>query len=88
MNLGEKIKLERQRKKISQQQLADAAGIHQKNISKYESDAVVPSAVVLKHIADCLEASTDYLLGDGEQTIKDTALLDQFKQIDSLNEQD
>ena len=48
----------------------------------------LPSALVLKHIADCLEVSADYLLGDGEQTIKDTALFDQFKQIDSLNEQD
>ena len=41
----------------------------------------LPSALVLKHIADCLEVSADYLLGDGEQTIKDTALFDNLSKL-------
>jgi len=36
MTLGEKIKLARMQKKISQQKLGEEAGTHQKNISKYE----------------------------------------------------
>ncbi|WP_435315305.1 hypothetical protein [Cellulophaga fucicola] len=33
-----------------------------------------------------LEVSTDYLLGDEEITIKDTALFKQFKEVDNLKD--
>ncbi|WMJ75303.1 helix-turn-helix transcriptional regulator [Cytophagaceae bacterium ABcell3] len=89
MTLGEKIKLTRSKKKLSQQELSEKAGIHQKNISKYEKDLVIPSAVVLKNIADALEVTTDYLLGSEEtNTIKDTALLKQFKEVDTMPDED
>lgn len=88
MTLGEKIKLTRMQKKLSQQQLADKAGVHQKNISKYESNDVVPSALTLKAIADALEVTADYLLGSDEAAIKDTALFQQFKAIDNLPDQE
>ncbi len=85
MTLGEAIKLTRMQKKMSQQQLADKAEVHQKNISKYENNDVVPSAITLKAIADSLEVTTDYLLGGEQETaIKDTALLKQFKDIDNM----
>ena len=65
------------------------AKTHQKNISKYEQDLVVPSAVTLKRIADALQVTTDYLLGNElENTIKDTALLKQFKEVDNLKDED
>lgn len=84
MTLGERIKLIRQQKKLSQQELGEKAGIHQKNISKYEKDDVAPSALTLKAIADILEVTTDYLLGNDAAVIKDTALLKQFKDIDNM----
>ena len=84
MTLGEKIRLARTKKKRSQQELSEKAGTHQKNISKYEKDLVVPSAVTLKAIADTLEVTTDYLLGNDNASIKDTALLKQFKEVDNL----
>jgi transcriptional regulator with XRE-family HTH domain len=89
MTLGEKIKFARSKKNISQQELSEKAGTHQKNISKYEKDAVVPSATTLKKIADILEVTSDYLLGDENiETIKDLALLKQFKEIDNLPDED
>ena len=89
MTLGEKIKLARMHKKISQQELSEKAGTHQKNISKYEQDLVVPSAITLKRIADILEVTTDYLLGgDNQNSIKDTTLLKQFKEVDGLKEEE
>lgn len=85
MTLGEKIKLARMQKKISQQELGDAAETHQKNVSKYEKDLVIPSAITLKKIADALEVTTDYLLGhEDNAAIKDTALLKQFKEVDTM----
>ena len=73
---------------MSQIELAKAAGVHQKNISKYENDGVIPSAIVLKGIAVALGVTTDYLLGDVEEDhIKDTVftvLLKYFKEIDNM----
>lgn len=84
MTLGERIRLTRQQKKLSQQELAEKASVHQKNISKYEKDDVVPSALTLKSIADVLEVTTDYLLGNDTAAIKDIALLKQFKDVDNM----
>lgn len=86
MTLGEKIRIARTKKNMSQQDLSEKAGTHQKNISKYEKDLVVPSALTLKSMADALDVTTDYLLGNEENTIKDTSLLKQFNEIDHLPE--
>ena len=69
---------------MSQQELSEKSGTHQKNISKYEKDLVIPSALTLKAIADTLEVTTDYLLGNEIDAIKDTALLKQFKEVDNM----
>lgn len=85
MDLGERIKISRQKKKMSQQDLGNSAETHQKNISKYEQNMVVPSAITLKKIADALEVTTDYLLGgDNDNVVKDTQLLAYFKAIDAM----
>lgn len=85
MTLGEKIKIYRLKKKFSQQDLGNLVETHQKNISKYEQDAVIPSATTLKKIADALEVSTDFLLGgDNDNVIKDITLLKYFKEIDNM----
>ena len=88
MTLGEKIKLARMRKNLSQKQLGQLAETHQKNISKYEQNLVVPAATTLKNIADSLEVTTDYLLGDERGVIQDTALLNQFQVVDTMPEND
>lgn len=69
MTLGEKIRIARAKKKISQQELSEKAGTHQKNISKYEKELVV---------------TTDYLQDNDNASIKDMALLKQFKEVDNL----
>lgn len=76
-------------KKMSQLELSKMAGIHQKNISKYENDGVIPSAITLKDIATALEVTTDYLLGSDakNQAIKDTNLFNYFKEVDSMPEE-
>ena len=84
-NLGERIKIVRMQKKMSQADLASAANVHQKNISKYEGGGVVPSALILKEMARALGVSADYLLGgDQDDIIKDTELMKHFKDIDKM----
>ena len=89
MTLGQKIKLGRTQKKMSQQDLGLIADTHQKNISKYEKDLVIPSATTLKKIADAIQVTTDYLLGNEKMdTVKDTALMQQFQEIDKMPEEE
>ena len=87
MTLGDKIKIVRQQKKMSQNELAELSGVMQKNISRYEQDTSVPSATALKKIADALGVTADYLLGENEEEvlIQDKELLQKFKIIQSMN---
>ncbi len=52
----------------------------------------MPTTAILVKIADALEVSLDYLVREAEDRavgkVKDSALLDQFTQIDSLPESD
>ncbi len=85
MTLGENMEIVRMQKKMSQADLAKLADVHQKNISKYENDGVIPSALVLKEIARALGVTTDFLLGSQSDTvIKDVKLLNFFKEIDNM----
>ena len=85
MSLGERIKLVRMQRKFSQSELARMADVHQKNISKYENEGVVPSAMTLKAIADALDVTTDYLLGsEREGTIQDKNLLRYLREVDQM----
>ncbi len=85
MTLGERIKIARMQKKINQQALSNKANVHQKNISKYENNGVIPSAITLKNIANVLGVTTDYLLGnEHDDVIKDTLLLKYLKKVDKM----
>ncbi|MBO4894854.1 MAG: helix-turn-helix transcriptional regulator [Clostridia bacterium] len=49
--------------KISQQQLADAIGVSQQSVNKYENQDVEPDIDILIKIADFFSVSVDYLIG-------------------------
>jgi transcriptional regulator with XRE-family HTH domain len=88
----EKLKQARNQKGLTQGQLAKRAGTDSQRISKYERGVLVPTTAILVKLADALDVSIDYLLREAEGRavgkIRDTALLDQFSQIDSLPESD
>lgn len=88
----EKLTQARKRKGLTQGQLARLTGTDSQRISRYERGVLVPTTAILIKLADALDVSLDYLLREAEAravgTIRDTALLDQFAQIDSLPEQD
>ena len=60
MNNIKKIKNKR---KITQVDLANAINVKQETISAYESNKALPSCEALIKIAEYLNTSTDYLLG-------------------------
>ena len=60
------LKALRNKKGISQQKLADAIGVSQQSINKYENHKIEPDISTLIKIADFFETSVDYLIGHTE----------------------
>ena len=57
------LKALRNKKGISQQQLADVIGVTQQSVNKYENHSVEPDIYTLIKIADYFETTIDYLVG-------------------------
>lgn len=57
-----KLKLLRKERGLSQQYVADAVGISQQSINKYENHNVQPDLDTLKKLADLFHTSIDYLV--------------------------
>ena len=64
--LGEKIKLYRENKKMTQLEIAEYLGVKPATISKYESGTLEPNIESLKKISELFEISIDDLLKDEE----------------------
>jgi transcriptional regulator with XRE-family HTH domain len=62
MSLGKKIKLLRQEKGWSQDELAFHAQIDGRQVSRYENDKVTPSVEVVVKLAKAFDVSVDHLL--------------------------
>lgn len=79
---------------MSQSQLAQEVGIHQKNIGKYEKDEYTPSAIILRDIATVFGVTADYLLfgaqagsKEGVIHIKDRQLAQCLQELDELDDE-
>ena len=85
MTIAERIRLTRQQKGLSQKELSEKAIINLKSLSRYELGTSIPSADVLKAIADALNVASDVLLEDNIQTtIIDKELLKKIEMIQYL----
>ena len=93
MNLGENIKLIRQKRGLQQKQVALAVGVDQSNYNKIENGKREPSVTILKKLADLFEVTTDYLINPDtdlpkEVTIEDKTANEQLKLITELDQED
>ena len=61
--IGDRIKAQRVKRKMSQKQLADRLALTQSTISSYESEQTLPSKEILYQLAVIFDCTTDYLLG-------------------------
>lgn len=61
-----RLKQLRQAKGVSQAQLADAVGVSQQSVNKYENHSVEPDIRTLMAMADYFGTSVDYLIGHTE----------------------
>ena len=80
---GDKIKLYRENKKMTQNEGADILGVSSATISKYESGALEPNIESLKRLAELFEISIDELLNDEEKKFD----ISKINVLDILREQ-
>lgn len=81
--LGDKIKLYRESKKMTQNNLANILEVSAGTVSKYESGALEPNIESLKRLADLFEISIDELLKDEEEKFD----VSKINVLDTLREQ-
>ncbi len=91
MSLGTKIKEIRKEQGLSQGDLGKRSGIHEKLVSKYENERIVPTADTLKKIAQALHVSADYLIfenvpKEGKAELKDLELFTMFKEVEDMGD--
>jgi transcriptional regulator with XRE-family HTH domain len=67
---GQRMRRLRQSKGLSQEALGDRVGLSQRMVAYYEIQGGVPSADLLRKLADALGVSTDLLLGRAPESHK------------------
>ena len=76
----------RDKKGWSQTDLAVKSGVSRVMIGKYERGEAVPSIDAAKKIADALEVSLDYLVGEGINSTLDKHALKRLQDLENLEE--
>jgi transcriptional regulator with XRE-family HTH domain len=61
--IGERLRLLREEKELTQQQIANGINSTQQKISNYEKDIVEPDCETLIKLANFFNTTTDYILG-------------------------
>lgn len=90
ISFGKKLKECRELNKVSQNELAKLINAHHSIIGKYERDEVKPSIDVVKKLAEVLNTTVGYLLGetDDKNLLKDPAMLKRLNDITTFSKQD
>jgi len=86
---GKKLAGLRKEKKLSQTELAKQLSTSVSVISRYERDEMTPSIDTAKKLANFLNTSVGYLLGENEQAdlFKNPEMLKRFKDILSFSKE-
>ncbi|QTY26813.1 helix-turn-helix domain-containing protein [Flavobacterium sp. CS20] len=89
-SFGSKLKECRSEKGFSQTELAKQIDTYHSIIGKYERDEVKPTIDVVKRLANVLETTVGYLLGETEERelLKDPTMLRRLNDIAKFPEND
>lgn len=79
--MSERLGQLRKERGLTQQGLADLAGVHLTQIQRYESGAAQPTLDVMKKLAIALTASTDWLLFEEDERGPGDELKQQFEAL-------
>ncbi len=86
MTFGERLSLVRKRKKLSQAEVGKKIGINGDAIGRYERNEVKPTIEMATKIAQALQISLDYLVGNTDIEL-DKATLNRIQEIDRLSDE-
>ena len=70
-NIGNNIRAFREAAHLTQDELAERAGVNRVTIAKYESGRIEPSSATLPRLAAALHISADALLGEDRELLSD-----------------
>ena len=89
-SFGKKITECRKAKNLSQKELAQIFNTSHTTIGKYERDEMIPSIEAAKKLANILDTTVGYLLGETEQDnlFKDPKMLNRLQDISKLPEKE
>lgn len=82
--LGEKIKLYRESKNMTQGEIADILGVKAATISKYEAGTLEPNIESLKRLAELFEVSIDELLKEDKFDVSQINILEVLREQKSM----
>ena len=90
VSFGKKLRECREAKGLSQSEFARQINAHHSIIGRYERDEVKPTIDVVKKLAEVLDTTVGYLLGETEDRnlLKDPAMLKRLNDIEKLPEED
>lgn len=89
ITFGKRLTEVRKENKISQDTLAKKIGVHGAVIGRYERDEVKPSIEVAAQIAEALEISLDYLVGNTNLMLDNNIIhrIQDIQQLDNENKE-
>ncbi len=85
MNIGSKIIELRKAKNWSQSDLSKEVGVSREIIGRYERDEVSPSLDTAKKIADALDTTLDYVVGEKIASTFDKKTVKRIQEIEKLD---
>jgi transcriptional regulator with XRE-family HTH domain len=86
MTFGERLSLVRKRKKLSQAEVGKMININGDAVGRYERNEVRPTIEMATKLAQALEVSLDYLVGNTDIEL-DKATLNRVQEINKLSEE-
>jgi len=88
MDLGNTITQERKAKGLTRDELAAQVGTSGAIIGRYERGEITPSVEVAAKIADALDVSLDYLVGNTTVLVKDKKMLYRLELLEKISGED
>jgi len=85
VDFGFRLKTVREEKGLKREEVANKIGTSAAIIGRYERNERTPSVDIAKNIAEALEVSLDYLVGDTTVLLKDKKMLYRIELLQKIN---
>ncbi|HET8885633.1 MAG TPA: helix-turn-helix transcriptional regulator [Salinimicrobium sp.] len=88
MDFGDRITLVRKQKKLSQSELGKLADVSGDIVGKYERNEMKPSIETARRLANALNVTLDYLVGDSNTVLLDKDITNRIEAIVAMDNED